>query len=184
MSKVRNIVLVSLICVVVISSGIIYYHSYVEGHSNPSVGVSVHTSVTNSRTLIFHINAIINSTNKFTKFDFNERTYVEGLHLFYAGKNKSVVPGVINNSITPSQQICGFIHFNISNNHPDAVVNWNNTVYNFNNSSYMHAPNGYYIITASMGGNGKDAGVAVLKIPQVIVQVENNNIKIMPIGGI
>lgn len=181
MSKLRSIVLISLICLVVISSGIIYYHSYVEEHSSSMIGVSVNPNVTNNnRTLVIHINAIINSTNEFTKFDYNERTYVEGLHVFYAGKNKSTVPGIINHSIIPSQQLCGFIHFNISNHHPNAVINWNNTVYNFNNSSYMHAPNGYYIITASMVSKG---AVPVLHIPKVMIRVENSDIKIIPIGG-
>ena len=60
MSSLRKIIIAALIALIVLVSGIVYYHDYVREHSQPYVGIDVTVKPLDNGSVAFYISAIIN----------------------------------------------------------------------------------------------------------------------------
>lgn len=182
MDKQRKIILAFLISTLMIVSGTLYYISYVNSHSSVYIDAKVYATTSypaSGRLLTVHINAEINSTNKFTKFYAHEYPNKEGIDIYYAGTNRSYATNLISGNanatdITPS--IVGFINFNISYKHPMVSVNWNFKVFNYSSLSYQEAPKGYYYLVANVVSDG--FGFIFVKVSNQIIHVANSSVTV------
>jgi hypothetical protein len=181
MSSLRKIIIAALIALIVLVSGIVYYHDYVREHSQPYVGIDVTVKPLDNGSVAFYISAIINSTNFLTKFTSPETQGYEGISLRYAGPNitdaKDLSSGVIPSSMS-NVDLSGVVHFYLSNKHPKTVAYWNETVYNITPPPFMPAPNGYYVMYSYMVG-GAGNGFPNLLLPKDFIMVDNGTVSLV-----
>ncbi|WP_297215728.1 hypothetical protein [Thermoplasma sp.] len=181
MASPRKIIIAVLIALIVLVSGIVYYHDYVKEHSQPYIGIDVSVKPLNNGSVAFYISAIINSTNFLTKFTFPETQYIEGIHVVYAGPNITDAKDRSSGVIPPGMSnidLSGIVHFYLSNEHPKTVAYWNETVYNSTPPPFMPAPNGYYIMYAIMVV-GAGYGIPHLFLPSDFILVDNGTVSLV-----
>lgn len=182
----RKIVYSILVATIMVTGGAIYYDSYLQSHSSSVLSAAVSVNVdanTTPNILYIFIHTQINSSNSLTKFNFDESSYVEGVNLVYAGQSYSNAVNLsqghfIANSSVP--QLEGFIHFNISNEHPNAKEVWNWTIYNFTSADFMQAPYGYYYLTSHIVSDSSKS--LIVHLPKILLFVNKNKISLQTEG--
>ena len=184
MDKKRKIIISILISVLVITSGTIYYESYVSAHTGKSIGLDFTIKTVNihgQSKLQINVTAVINSTNYLTKFSFNENQYVEGIDLVYLGNNSTYANQLLNDS--PNHQgmastLLSFDHFLISNQKPYHSSIWNETICNISKNVQETAPYGYYFPNIHLVSSGLPFPF-ILKVTRGLVLFNQSGITIV-----
>ncbi len=185
MDKKRKIIISILISVLVITSGTIYYESYVSAHTGKSIGLDFTIKTVNihgQSKLQINVTAVINSTNYLTKFSFNENQYVEGIDLLYFGNNSSNANQILNNTSNNlgGLKIIGqsFNHFLITNQRPSYNFIWDEKVCNISKNVQEAAPYGYYFPNIHLVSSGLPFPF-ILKVTRGLVLFNQSGITIV-----
>ena len=186
MDKRRKIIISILVSLILVTSGVVYYTSFVNEHSKSQIGLdfSLKTIEINGQSVLqINISSVINSTNYLTKYSFNENNYVEGIDLAYLGNNSTYANHLLNMSLknsyfAASSNLEAFDHFLITNKKTSYSSVWNDTVFNISKSSFEVAPYGYYIPSVHLVVSGSVIP-CVLRVTKCLVLLTNNGIELV-----
>ncbi|MCI2411913.1 P-loop NTPase family protein [Cuniculiplasma divulgatum] len=185
MDKRRKIIISILVALIVVTSGLVYYNSFVNEHTKSQIGLdfTIKTIEINGQNkLQINISAVINSTNDLTKFSFAENKDAEGIDLVYLGNNSTYANQLLNLSLNfqnPyfSSNLEAFDHYVITNKKTKYSSVWNETVFNCSKSSFQVAPYGYYIPSVSLVSSGPFA--YILNVTKCLVLLTHNGIELV-----
>lgn len=186
MDKRRKTIISILVSLILVTSGVVYYTSFVNEHSKSQIGLdfSLKTIEINGHSMLqINISAVINSTNYLTKYSFNENNYVEGIDLVYLGNNTTYANHLLNMSLNSSYSAAfsnleAFDHFLITNKKTSYSSVWNETVFNISKSSFEVAPYGYYIPSVQLIVSGSVFPCAS-RVTKCLVLLTNNGIELV-----